>query len=65
MKVGEVKGVGGQKNSNFVNQISQHFRQFLTLFIRFFLGYNLILLVTDGRFQNFKTLAQSLLEEFR
>ena len=28
-------------------------------------GCNLILLVTDGRMQNFKTLAQSLLGEFR
>ena len=31
---------------------------------RFFWGCNLILLVTDGRMQNFKTLAQSLLGEF-
>ena len=31
----------------------------------FFLGCNLILLVTYGRMQNFKTLAQSLLGELR
>ena len=71
---------GGQFfSSNFINPISRHFRQFWTLFIFFpnhptstsplrggifFLGCNLILLVTDGRMQNFKTLARSLLGEF-
>ena len=73
---------GGGTNSNFINQISRHFRQFWTLFIFFlkkitqpqpprgvggqiFFGCNLILLVTYGRMQNFKTLAQFLLGKFR